>query len=559
VILVIAEYIRGLKERHELDALLPILLHSMGIIPIAKPQGGVRQFGVDFNAAGVDPVDGRKKLFLFTIKKGDIGRSAWLATDPQSIQNSLSEIVLGYAHANISNEHQHLPKVIVLAYSGDWRQDAEQVWKGYITKNQCEFSFQRWGADYIAFLMQKFLLNEHLFQGDAVPLLRQALANAGAADLEPNGLYQVLLSSLELTSNGTPSCAKTKIKGRTKGALAANLAIELYRKYALEQGNAKTGLVASERGLLWQWQRVMGLDLRVIRKCQSLNLALASYVESSDVFLRKMSPYYQVKNGVGLQCAEHALLSGLLFENIGLLATRGLYEAFASENADLKSGAGGTRNEIAASLLNLILNNPSASSPRLDEQTIDVNLALLFLTQAGLRSAAISWLENLVLRIDFVFKHPELKLFPARSLRYLVETTQFYEPDNHLSLMLPTLADWCVLLGQNELYDILAKRGVKLSWVNKQLWHAEKSIFDSLYFENPMTKNGATEASIEFPQDQTLYKKRIESFQQFDSPFNLRGLSCAANKKLPFLDFLACRHFRCLVPPYMIYSNVAPV
>ena len=48
--LVIAEYLRTLKERNELDRLLPDLLVEMGYVPISRPQTGNRQFGVDIAA-----------------------------------------------------------------------------------------------------------------------------------------------------------------------------------------------------------------------------------------------------------------------------------------------------------------------------------------------------------------------------------------------------------------------------------------------------------------------------------------------------------------------------
>ena len=40
--LVIAEYLRTLKERNELDRLLPDLLIEMGYVPVARPQTGNR-------------------------------------------------------------------------------------------------------------------------------------------------------------------------------------------------------------------------------------------------------------------------------------------------------------------------------------------------------------------------------------------------------------------------------------------------------------------------------------------------------------------------------------
>ncbi len=61
----ISQYIRTLKERNELDRLLPNLLLSMSIVPLFTTQTGTRQYGVDIAAIGKDPDDGEKNyLYL---------------------------------------------------------------------------------------------------------------------------------------------------------------------------------------------------------------------------------------------------------------------------------------------------------------------------------------------------------------------------------------------------------------------------------------------------------------------------------------------------------------
>lgn len=75
--LVIAEYLRSLKERDELDRLLPDLLVEMDYVPVARPQTGNRQYGVDIAARGRNPKTGDDELLLLVVKQGDIGRPEW--------------------------------------------------------------------------------------------------------------------------------------------------------------------------------------------------------------------------------------------------------------------------------------------------------------------------------------------------------------------------------------------------------------------------------------------------------------------------------------------------
>lgn len=105
----ILQYIKTLKERNELDRLLPNLLLSMNIVPLFTTQTGTRQYGVDIAAIGKDPEDGRKKVFLFVIKQKDLGRVEW-DTGINSIRPSLNEIFDVYIRNHLLPEHKYLPK-----------------------------------------------------------------------------------------------------------------------------------------------------------------------------------------------------------------------------------------------------------------------------------------------------------------------------------------------------------------------------------------------------------------------------------------------------------------
>ena len=91
--LILAHYLRTLRERDEFDRLLPELLVEMGYVPLAKPQTGVRQYGVDFAAVGQCAEDGVKEILLFVIKQGDIGRTEWDGDPKTSVRPSLVEVL----------------------------------------------------------------------------------------------------------------------------------------------------------------------------------------------------------------------------------------------------------------------------------------------------------------------------------------------------------------------------------------------------------------------------------------------------------------------------------
>lgn len=67
--LILREYLSSLREREELDAILPDLLSELGYAVYSRPQRGTTQNGVDVAAISPDNAQERK-VCLFSIKRG---------------------------------------------------------------------------------------------------------------------------------------------------------------------------------------------------------------------------------------------------------------------------------------------------------------------------------------------------------------------------------------------------------------------------------------------------------------------------------------------------------
>ena len=72
--LIFSEYLASLKERGELDVIMPDLLSEIGFTVFSKPAVGTKQHGVDVAAVGPGQ-NGQRTLFLISIKPGDLRRS----------------------------------------------------------------------------------------------------------------------------------------------------------------------------------------------------------------------------------------------------------------------------------------------------------------------------------------------------------------------------------------------------------------------------------------------------------------------------------------------------
>lgn len=196
----ISQYIRTLKERNELDRLLPNLLLSMDIVPLFTTQTGTRQYGVDIAAIGKDPDDGEKKLFIFVIKQKDLGRSEW-DSGPQSIRQSLNEVFDVYLRNHLQPKHKKLPKKIMLSTSGDMKEEINQNWAGYLDEHKShEFDF--WGADKLSTFIEKYMLNEHIFNDIDRTDLRKSLSLISENDYSRIDFHRLLLRILMLDNEG---------------------------------------------------------------------------------------------------------------------------------------------------------------------------------------------------------------------------------------------------------------------------------------------------------------------------------------------------------------------
>jgi hypothetical protein len=157
--LILTEYINSLKEDGELDKLIQDILRAYQIEIFSRPEKG-RQYGVDIYAVGKDFEDGnKKKVFLITVKQGDLDRQNW-NVHQNSVQQSVDEIRTVFVRSNLAPQHKKLPIKIVVAFNGMIKQSVQQNWRGY-TESNPGFEYALWEIDFLVNNFQNKLLNEH--------------------------------------------------------------------------------------------------------------------------------------------------------------------------------------------------------------------------------------------------------------------------------------------------------------------------------------------------------------------------------------------------------------
>jgi len=118
--LILRDYLASLRERNELEVILPDLLSQLGLNVFSRPSRGTRQDGVDVGAVG--SLDGDlEEVYLFSIKAGDLTRENWDGAAIQSLRPSLNEIIDVYIPNRLPVEHRERNIVICVALGGDVR------------------------------------------------------------------------------------------------------------------------------------------------------------------------------------------------------------------------------------------------------------------------------------------------------------------------------------------------------------------------------------------------------------------------------------------------------
>jgi hypothetical protein len=563
--LVIREYLSMLKESGGVDALLPDLLLTMGFDILSRPGIGPRQYGVDLAAVGIDPEDNKQKLFLFTIKRGDINRTEWDNKGKHSVRPSLNEIRDSYLRTRVRPEHENLPKKIILATGGDIKQDVEPDWVNYThsySENHPkygEITFDFWGGDQLALLIQDFLFNEYIFNESAKGHLRKTIALADQNEDEPYFFYRLIE---EIINPNLPKDKKNKHK-RQQALNSLNLSLNIVFYWCDAADNLRPAILCAERAILriWDWIRLSNLfDCKIT--VEGLWNILSTYIIITNKYVNKIQPHCLVKNGLFGYGADQIEYSLRTFEIIGMFGLVGMVHYYYSQlhqDEDTRKNHHEQAEAIAEILIALIENNPSAKTPRYDEHIIDITLGLLLLNSVSFKKEASEWIIEINNRMTFAYEFLG-NHFPIASESYdQLVAMQFgqarpKEELMQLSTMLPILADWYAILNLVDEYKYFQHEIKRVfTSTNLQLWFPDETTDSYLYNSNAGYTSGFSVTSLKLPEDLEQYKTTIIRLREKHQDY-VKQISCLTYQ-LPMLALISSRHFRSpVIPAYWQYE-----
>jgi len=558
--LIIKQYLSSLRERDELDALIPDLLSQMGLNVYSKPGRGTRQDGVDVAAVGVLK-GSAEKVYLFSIKAGDLTRASWDGDGLQSLRPSLNEIKDSYIPNRLPKEHKDKQIAICLCFGGDVQEQVRTAVEGYIEQNTTErITYEEWNGDKLAELIHTNFLREDLLPKNSRPLLRKALALLDEPEAS-FGHYGELISALHDLALKEPKHLLCSLR---------QLSICLWIKYAWarDNGNIEAAYLSAERTLLLAWNITKKEFSKKSKLARSKQEAFFSVLEAynqvtEEYITRKIIPYVSVLDGISsaVRASSSIDVNLKLFEVLGRMAVYGLWKLWSLsivEESQQKEHLKIEVRNITEAIKFLISNNQTLFLPIKDDQAIDIFLAILLLAASGDNKEDLKvWLSEITRRARFAYEANTTYPCTLREYSHLLDHPHPRGDEDYRlevtegSILYPSLAIWAAILGDEETYSSIAEFKEKnLFHSNFQLWYPDEESEKNLYTNRELHGAVFSHVPVDLPASdylESLWTECVHT-QYFDQ------LS-SQEKGLWPITLLACRHYRIPVPVHFTLNN----
>lgn len=504
--LVIREYLASLRERGELDAVLPDLLNEIGFTVYSRPGRGTRQYGVDVAAVG-QGWDGVRRVHLFSVKSGDLDRAEWNTASPQSLRPSLDEILDHYVSSRIPPEYADLPIAICLTFGGDIKEEVRAEVTGYMNRNSTDrITFEEWNGDRLAEAVLNGILREDLLPGPMRGHLRKSVAMVEQPDVSRSHFSRLLQAIVQAPGKNAAA--------RLSQARLINICAWIMFVWAREADNVEAPYLASEQAVLEVWELLKSDIARGGKTAVNAGVVINELVNLhfsiwDELFEAKILPHAGVRHALSSAVGSPASLDVnlKLFDMIGRLATRGLWLAWELSPASgpvlldddylsslpevLKKSSMDKVKQIdrlCHQMMQIVSNNRALLSPLADWQAIDIALAFTFLAcRPNAHGAIDEWAEELAKRSIFAFNVHGRYPITSHSYWDLVDhpserSEEYRTANTEGSILFPMLALWAAARHKRELFDEIAKfKSEALEHCTFQTWLPSEDSEANLY------------------------------------------------------------------------------
>ena len=561
--LILRQYLADLRERDELDAILPDLLSEIGFNVLSTPSRGTRQYGVDVAAVGFDEYDGnRRKLFLFTIKPGDLRRGDWDGSSLQAVRPSLNEILDSYIRNRIPDQYKNLDIVICLCLGGEIKENVQEQWIAFHEKHTTnKISFREWNGDKLAELLLSGVLKEELLETQMQTHFRKSIAMIDHPDVAYRFFCLLTQGLLKVSGNRWDGIKRLR---------QVYVCLWVLYVWAREAGNLEAPFRASEYAVLHIWnhcrsaQEAQGEmeDTHIIVLRQTIKLHL---VIAEELIVKKLGPYaekpYALSMAVKSQSPIDVNLT--LFEQLGRLSLYGIWQHWRSQHCPLDeaeadvAGSCRRRDRALRMAIAMIHNNPTLKSPIRDDFAIEIALLMTLAQLCGVTNDLSVYLKVMVHRVMLSVERRSAYPIPKADYNDLAGhpaslSDEYFEEHTRGSVLYPLLIAWLDRL------SLHCARNALVACIEKELSHTTQQVW---------VPNQNTEArfwiggrdhgkAIVLPRfaEPPCYAELLHSIIADHDTIN--SLSTTKYESFLPIFLMACRHFRMPIPPHFWFLEV---
>ncbi|MFM5879639.1 hypothetical protein ACET7V_09395 [Aeromonas sanarellii] len=551
--LVVLHYLRSLRERDELDAILPDLLAESGFEVLTRPRRGTRQAGVDVAAVGPNrDSGGDRSLFLFTIKSGDLTREHW-DTGQQAVRPSLNEILDDYIPNRIPPHLASLPIVICVCMGGEMREDVRAQWSGFCRKNETvNIHFTEWNGDRLADLILSGMLRAELIESENRGLFQKALAMLDQPDVAYR-YFSHLLNTIFTKPKDQAECTRQLRK--------AYLCLWILFVWARDADNLEAAYRASELVLLRSWPHCDSTHLRKGQTQQERLVHFDQVVQLHIIIARlllvdKIGPFADKRFALSMAVnSRNAVDINLtLFEMLGRLSLHGLWLDVLSVGQD--EAFAKAMHEEADKVLNITIGminaNPTLATPVRDDFAIELALFMRLADVRGRLSNVADYIRGMsdllcnglmsrqhypTLMTDYrdVIAHPR-----ERSNTYFEENTR-------AGILYTFVLAWLAMIGDKERAEQLRSTLLEHApHMTHQTWVPDGQT-DKVFWDGNR-EHGLSVPGL--PLDKSI-EAVFELINRVMKAHPLHERVSAVKMGLTPIFLMACRHYRMPVPPHI--------
>ena len=553
--LILRQYLSDLRERNELDAVLPDLLSELGFNVLSRPGLGTRQSGVDVAAVGPDEdAGGRNKLFLFTIKPGDLRRRDWDDGSPQALRPSLNEILDSYIPTRIPDQYRHLDIAICICIGGEIKEDVQVQWTGYVQNHRTDkISFREWNGDKLAGLLLSGVLRQELLEPRLQSHFQKSIAMVDHPDVAYRFFKRLTQGLLE---------GDVGEQNRLTRLRQVYICLWVLFVWAREAHNLEAPLRASEYVVLYVWndcRSVLGkktvqqdMYLTVLDQAVQLHLLI-----SGGLLMEKLGAYADKPLALSMAVASQSSVDVnlALFEQLGRFSLYGLWQhwwACKQTKEDAVKGFVDQRNRALRMAIAMINANPTLRSPMRDDFAIEIALFMILAQVCGATGDVSGYLEDMAHRVRFSIKRRGAYPVPMTDYHDLAghpldRSPEYFKEHTKASVFYPLLIAWLDRLGLRDTRDILvACIGEDLAHTTQQVWVPDENTDQRLWTGG--MEHGRAIPDLPLCREPPHYAAFLD--RVIADHTAVSDLSTTKSGLWPIF-LMACRHFRLPVPPHL--------